>query len=257
MTARPCPTRQSAAASHTYPTAGTYTVTVTARNTSGLTGTASGSVVVAAPPPPVQPPSASLVMTPANGTAPLSVTADASASSDPQGQALTYAFDFGDGTTLPAQSAPPRRTCTPSVGTFTATVTVRNASGLSTPTTATVVTTAPAVQPPAASLTVTPASGAAPLALIADASASSDPQGQALSYAFDFGDGTTVPSSATATADHTYTAAGQLHRDGHRHQRVRPQRHHRPDRVRHDATAAGAAAGRVARRDPDQRDRTR
>ena len=34
--------QQSAAASHTYPSAGTYTVTVTARNTSGLTGTASG-----------------------------------------------------------------------------------------------------------------------------------------------------------------------------------------------------------------------
>jgi parallel beta-helix repeat protein len=198
----------SAVASHSYPSAGTYTVTVTARNTSGLTGTASGSVVVAAPPPPVQPPSASLVMTPANGTAPLSVTADASTSTDPQGQALTYAFDFGDGTTLPAQSAPTATHVYTSVGTFTAKVTVRNASGLSTPTTATVVTTAPAVQPPAASLTVTPASGAAPLALRADASASSDPQGQALSYAFDFGDGTTVPSSATVTADHTYTAAG-------------------------------------------------
>lgn len=201
--------QSAAVASHTYDTAGTYTVTVTARNTSGLTGTASRSVAVAAPPPPVQPPTASLVLTPSNGTAPLSVTADASASSDPQGQTLTYAFDFGDGATVAAQSSPTASHVYTAVGTFTAKVTVRNTSGLSTTTTATeTVTAPPAVQPPSASLAVTPASGDAPLALTADASASSDPQGQALSYAFDFGDGTTVAASATATADHTYTSAG-------------------------------------------------
>ncbi len=198
-----------AVASHTYDAAGTYTVTVTARNTSGLTGTASRSVAVAAPPPPVQPPTASLVMTPSNGVAPLSVRADASASSDPQGQALTYAFDFGDGTTVAAQSSPTASHVYTAVGTFTAKVTVRNASGLSTTTTATeTVTAPPVVQPPTASLSVTPASGDAPLAMTADASASSDPQGQALSYAFDFGDGATVAASASATASHTYTAAG-------------------------------------------------
>ncbi|GAA1964306.1 hypothetical protein GCM10009817_00040 [Terrabacter lapilli] len=194
---------------HTYTAAGTYTVTVTARNASGLTGTASRSVTVAAPPPPVQPPSAVLLMTPANGVAPLSVTADASSSADPQGQALTYAFDFGDGTTLPAQASPTATHVYAATGTFTATLTVRNTSGLTSTTTATVnATSPPAVQPPTAALTVTPSSGDAPLSVLADASASSDPQGQPLSYAFDFGDGTTVPSSTTATANHAYTTPG-------------------------------------------------
>ena len=203
------PAQASPTASHTYQAAGTYTVTVTARNTSGLTGTASRSVNVAPAPPPVQPPTASLVMTPNNGTAPLSVTADASASSDPQGQTLTYAFNFGDGTTLPAQTSPTANHVYSAVGTFTATVTVRNSSGLSSSTTAPVnVTSPPSVQPPSASLTVTPSSGQAPLAVTADATASSDPQGQTLTYAFDFGDGTTVPASATATATHTYPTAG-------------------------------------------------
>jgi PKD repeat protein len=42
----------------------------------------------------------------------------------------------------------------------------------------------------------------------ADASGSTDPQGQTLSYAFDFGDGTTTGSQAAATAGHTYSTAG-------------------------------------------------
>ena len=62
--------------------------------------------------------------------------------------------------------------------------------------------------PPTAALTVTPAGGGAPVAVSADASASSDPGGQPLSYTFDFGDGTTVGPQAGSTAAHTYLAAG-------------------------------------------------
>jgi PKD repeat protein len=149
-------------ASHTYQAGGTYTVTVTARNTPGLTGTASGTVSVAPPPPPDQPSTASLVMTPSDGVAPLTVTADASGSPDPQGQTLPYGFDFGDGTTLPDQTAPTATHVYTATGTFTATMTVHSATGLSSSTTATV-TVSPASQPvlpPTAALTVSPASGA-------------------------------------------------------------------------------------------------
>lgn len=58
---------------------------------------------------------------------------------------------------------------------------------------------------PTASFTATPASGAAPLGVHVDASASTDADGTVASYSWTFGDG----SSATGvTADHTYTTAG-------------------------------------------------
>ncbi len=62
--------------------------------------------------------------------------------------------------------------------------------------------------PPSAQLSVSPSSGVAPLPVAVDASGSSDPQGQTLSYGFTFGDGSSVGPQASATASHTYAAAG-------------------------------------------------
>src|SRR3954454_18364152 len=152
------------------------------------------------------PPTAALTVTPASGLSPLQVTADAGGSTDPQGQALTYAFDFGDGATSGSQSTATATHTYTTAGTFTVKVTVTDSSGLSDTTTATVATTQPAA--PTAALTVTPASGLSPLQVTADATGSTDPQGQALTYAFDFGDGVTTDPQSTATATHTYTTAG-------------------------------------------------
>jgi parallel beta-helix repeat protein len=60
--------------------------------------------------------------------------------------------------------------------------------------------------PPVARLTVTPPSGAAPLAVTADGSASTDADGTIQSYRFDFGDGTVIGPQTAATALHTYAA---------------------------------------------------
>src|SRR5207245_2128059 len=63
--------------------------------------------------------------------------------------------------------------------------------------------------PPAAALTVVPTAGQAPLAVAADASASTDTDLTGIqSYTFNFGDGAVVGPQATATAGHTYAAAG-------------------------------------------------
>ena len=47
-----------------------------------------------------QVPTALLTVTPNSGTAPLSVTADGSGSTDADGTIVSYRFDFGDGTVI-------------------------------------------------------------------------------------------------------------------------------------------------------------
>lgn len=110
-----------------------------AKNESAL-----ASTTVITPPPSSTAPLAVLSVSPATGSAPLAVTADASASADPQGQQLTYAFDFGD---VPSAgpirySASSNKFLTP--GDYTVKVTVTNGAGY-TDTVSTVVSVAAAV----------------------------------------------------------------------------------------------------------------
>ncbi len=60
-------------------------------------------------------------------------------------------------------------------------------------------------QPPTVSASANPTSGPAPLNVAFSSAGSSDPEGQALSYSWTFGDGTT---STQANPSHTYAAAG-------------------------------------------------
>ncbi|MEL6711274.1 MAG: cellulose binding domain-containing protein, partial [Pseudomonadota bacterium] len=64
---------------------------------------------------------------------------------------------------------------------------------------------APSNQPPVAQVTASPRQGTAPLAVNFNGSGSVDSDGDNLSYLWNFGDGNTAN---TATAVHTYTAAG-------------------------------------------------
>jgi parallel beta-helix repeat protein len=74
-------------------------------------------------------PTAQLAVTPATGTAPLSVTADASASTAGSSPISTYAFTFGDGTSTGAQAGATAVHSYTTAGTFTVTVTVTDSSG--------------------------------------------------------------------------------------------------------------------------------
>lgn len=85
------------ALSHQYQQPGTYTVTLAVTDNGGLTHSQEGTVRVAAPPPDPQPPVARFTLSPAGGNAPLTVTADAGASYDPDGRITAYHWWFGDG----------------------------------------------------------------------------------------------------------------------------------------------------------------
>ena len=85
-----------------------------------------------------QPPVAALVVEPASGNAPLSVTANAAGSQDPDGRIDSYTFDFGDGT----GAGPQAEASAPhiySTGTWIAKVTVQDDGGLTSSATARVV----------------------------------------------------------------------------------------------------------------------
>jgi PKD repeat protein len=157
-------------------------------------------------------PVAALTVSPASGAAPLAVTADASASTDTDATPIaSYAFDWGDSTSSGPQAGATAGHTYPTAGAYTATVTVTDTAGLSaTRSVAVRATVGPPVDaPPVAALTVSPASGAAPLAVTADASASTDTDATPIaSYAFDWGDGTSSGPQAGATAGHTYATAG-------------------------------------------------
>jgi PKD repeat protein len=76
-----------------------------------------------------QPPVAIASATPTSGTAPLTVSFNGSSSYDPDGGALTYSWNFGDGSAL-SSAANPSHTYT-AAGNYTATLTVTDTSGAS------------------------------------------------------------------------------------------------------------------------------
>jgi len=200
--------------SHTYGSAGDYTVTLTVTDNDGATDSAATLIQVTTPTP-NQPPTASFTATPSSGDAPLAVTFDGSGSSDPDGSIVTYNWAFGNGG---GTGMSPSHTYT-SVGTYTVTLTVTDDDGATdSASTLIQVTTAPVPnQPPTASFTAAPTSGDAPLDVTFDGSGSSDPDGSIASYDWDFGDGavgTGISPSYTYDTFGNYTVTLTVTDDG-------------------------------------------
>ncbi|HAA19845.1 MAG TPA: hypothetical protein DCP28_14180, partial [Cytophagales bacterium] len=145
-------------------------------------------------------PTASISTDVTSGLAPLAVSFDASASSDPNGDALTYSWDFGDGTSGTGATV----SHTFAIGSYTVTLTVDDGNGNTDTETVTISASDPNVAP-VASFTATPSTGIAPVLVSFDASGSTDANNDALTYTWDFGDGTT---GSGAAVDHTYTSVG-------------------------------------------------
>jgi hypothetical protein len=147
-----------------------------------------------------QPPVASLSLSTTAGHGPLTVTASALKSRDPDGVITSYTIDFGDGTVVTQPTAThtySRR------GSYRVLATVFDNVGSSSAA-AKVVTVVDT--PPVAVINISPTSGTAPLAVTADASGSFDKDGTIIATIIDFGD-RTPPVSATS-AYHVYTATG-------------------------------------------------
>lgn len=129
------------------------------------------------------------------------VAFDGSGSYDPDGDPLTYQWDFGDGSQ--GTGVDPTHTYTAG-GTYTVTLVVNDGKVNSAPST-TAATIEDVVNDPPVADAGGPYSGAVGSPIALDGSGSSDEEGAELAYSWDFGDGT---HGTGVNPTHTYTAAG-------------------------------------------------
>ena len=179
--------------SHTYSVAGSYAVSLTVTDTSGvssLTAMTMATVTNQAP----------LASTggPYSGSPGAAVIFNAGASSDPQGSALTYSWNFGDSAT--GTGVAPTHAYA-AAGSYSLSLTVTDAFGL----TATALTTVTIVVKAPTADAGGPYSSAIGSPVTFNGAASVDPQGQMLTYAWAFGDGT---NGTGVSPSHFYAAAG-------------------------------------------------
>ena len=143
---------------------------------------------------------------PYSGVKSANITFDGSGSYDPDGDPLTYKWDFGDG----AVSETGQSTVThayQSTGIYQVALVVNDGTVDSNPvlTTATVDNQAPVADAGG------PYSGTAGATISFDGSGSYDPDGSSLNFTWDFGEGTAAPTSGPTTeptATHSYKSAG-------------------------------------------------
>ncbi|WP_405266342.1 PKD domain-containing protein [Cellulophaga sp. Ld12] len=201
-------TATTANPSHTFTTVGTYdvTLTVTDNGTPALSSS-EATITITVNAPANQAPTAVATSDIITGEVSLDVQFTGDTSTDPDdGDVLTYAWDFGDGTT--ATTANPPHSFT-TVGTYNVTLTVTD-NGTpalsSSEVSLTITVTAPANQAPTAIATSDVTSGEASLDVQFTGDTSTDPDaGDVLMYAWDFGDGTTA---TTANPSHSFTTVG-------------------------------------------------
>ncbi len=174
---------------HTYDTAGTYTVTLVVTAPCGAdTLTLVDLIDVVAPSAPV----AAFGAEPTAGCAPLAVAFSDSSTGDVTG----WSWDFGDGS--PADTTQNPTHTYDAAGTYTVTLTVTGPGGSDSVTRTDLVTVA---GPPTALFFAAPTAGPSPLAV-----SFSDSSAGATGWQWDFGDGS--PADTTQHPTHTYTAAG-------------------------------------------------
>jgi PKD repeat protein len=184
--------------SHTYASAGQFTVTLAVTDARGARSTAVTTATIEIPN------RAPIAVTggPYRGETGTPVAFNGTGSSDPDGDALSFAWDFGDGAV--GDGPTPSHTYA-SAGQFTVSLAVTDARGAR----STAVTTATIEIPNRAPIAVTggPYRGETGTPVAFNGAGSNDPDGDALSFAWDFGDGTVGDGP---TPSHTYANPGEF-----------------------------------------------
>jgi parallel beta-helix repeat protein len=192
---------QSSAAqeeTHTYSTAGTFTVTFTVTDSVPATATATEKIDVSVTPSL----HANINASPTSGKAPQTVRFSGSASGGKP--PYTYSWDFGDGLSGTGQyifhiySGP---------GTYFAALTVRDSVGTENITSVTIIVKPLNPYDPVALFSASPDHGLFPLQVYFDASASYAPAGSITGYDWDFGDG---QGGSGKTVSHIYYRRGTI-----------------------------------------------
>ncbi|HWM07980.1 MAG TPA: PKD domain-containing protein [Solirubrobacteraceae bacterium] len=185
---------------HTYDEPGTYEATVTVTDDEG--DTASDTVPVTVLPPGNEPPTVQIAADPVSGGAPLDVHFEA-VGRDPEGDQITYEWDFGDGGGAFGAVADHRYEA---AGTYTATVTATDSAGESATDEVEIeVEDPPANQPPTVRALADPHTGTAPLRVRLSAAPNDVEDGTDLLVVWEFGDG---GQGGGDSLWHTYTAPG-------------------------------------------------
>ena len=177
---------------HTFISAGNFNVILKVIDDTGAFDQETVSIVVTSPSVINNPPNAVISSSASVGDAPLQVQFDGTGSSDSDGTIISYEWDLGDGGTATGEQV----TYTYSTeGTFNATLTITDNGGLTDTVSTPVIVNEPPGGvniPPNAIISASISSGYMPLTVSFDAGQSNDPDGEIISYTWNFGDGTNV-----------------------------------------------------------------
>jgi PKD repeat protein len=200
-------TANNSQVNHTFTTAGTFTTTLTVTNAQGQTHSSNAAITVKKAIAENTPPTATINSSTAMGEAPFSISFEGDGSHDNDGDISSYLWNFGDGSQTKTTANTTHIYTI--AGTYSASLTVTDNQGATNTISTPVIITAQTVEniAPSASFTVSATEGEAPLEVVFDGSASTDPENAALTYSWNFGDGS---SSQGVTNSHIYTSPGSF-----------------------------------------------
>lgn len=203
------PKASTRTATHTFKTAGDYIVSLSVTDGKGVQGQTTQKLTLENP---VGSPIASFTTVPPeakigdgfiSGTVPFEVNFDGSPSKEDNGQIVDYKWDF-DGDGKIDASGKQVKYVYKQAGTYNATLTAYDAQNK---TSSSIIIVKVADQGLQGHITATPVDGVVPLTVVFDASGSSYPTGQIVSYEWDFGDGTPKRIDASQVT-YKYTQIG-------------------------------------------------